>query len=157
MSADDHLSLPQFGSLEQRLIQQRSVWSTPANEHHVQRVVDEHSRTAPPLYRGIPVSEHRSYLDPSKVKVGDQMHLPVSSFTEDRDHAVEFAHGDDAEHQGNYTPVMLHVEQGRGVPTHHVSNMPWEREWLSHGQFEVTGLGHDAENGIEHVIKLRQR
>jgi hypothetical protein len=155
MSAGDHLSLPQFGESEKRLITQRSVWANDHNDQHVQRVLDSHARPAPDLYRGIAVSAHRTYLDPAKVNVGDRMHLPVSSFTDDHSTAVDFAHGDPDEHQHEYTPTMLHVTGGRGVPVHHVSNLPWEREWLSHGQFEVTGKGSDPDNDIDHVIHLR--
>jgi len=152
-----NLSLPQFGQHEQRLLQQRSVWQTPANEHHVADLVDRHSRPAPTLYRGIPVSEHRNYFDPTSTKVGDRLHLPVSSFTEDRDTAADFAHGDPDEHGHAYTPVMLRVKGAQGTPTHHVSNMPWEKEWLSRGQFEVTKISRDEEHDIPHVFHLQQR
>lgn len=146
---------PQFDPFEQKMLRQRSVYQSPANEHHVRNLVDKHAVDAPTLYRGIPVSEHRNYLDPHALQVGQRIHLPVSSFTSDPETAHEFAHGDPEEHHENYTPTMLRVEGGRGVPTDHVSNMPWEHEWLSHGHFEVTHKTADPEHEIEHVIHLR--
>lgn len=154
MSGQDHLNGAQFSTFEQRLLNQRSVWED-GNDDHIARIVDRHATDAPTLYRGVAVSSARNYLDPEKVQVGHRMSLPVSSFSSDPDVAHEFAHGDPDEHNGRYTPTMLRVEGARGLSTEHVSNMPWEHEWLSHGQFEVTHKGSDPDNDIAHVIGLR--
>lgn len=149
---------PQFAKHEADLIRRRSVWQEAGNEHHVQGIVDKHSTDAPDLYRGISVSPTaHNYIDPSKVKVGDRLHLPVSSFTSDRETGVNFAHAadNDENHHGDYTPVLFHAQGARGVNVEHASNMPWEKEWLSHGQFEVTHKTSDPDNNIPHVIGLR--
>lgn len=143
---------PQFAPHEARILQQRSVWQG-GNEHHVSDIVDRHAAPAPTLYRGVSVSSERNYFDPSSVTVGSRMHLPPSSFSEDHDTALEFAHADDGERP--YKSTMLRLDGGHGVNMSSVSNMPWEREWLSKGQFEVTHVGSDPDNAIDHEIHLR--
>lgn len=146
---------PQFDRHEADLVRRRSVWQEPGNEHHIDRLLEKHGQEAPDLYRGIAVTASRNYLDPHKTQVGDRLHLPVSSFSSDRDTAVEFAHGDPEEHGHNYTPVMLHAQGARGVDISHASNLPWEKEWLSKGQFEVVKKSADPDNDIGHVFHLR--
>jgi hypothetical protein len=67
---------------------------------------------------------------------------------------VGFAHAGDEE-SGDYRPVVLRAEGFVGRTWLNNSNMPWEKEWLSHGQFGVIHKASDPEHDVEHEIHLR--
>ena len=146
MTAADNLSLPQFSSLERKVLTQRSVWDEPANAHHVAALVERHTTKAPTLHRGV------AGMDATGLKEGASMSIPhPASFSTDPDTAADFALGDNShDHR-----TVFHVSGAAGVPVHHVSNIPHEQEWLARGEFTVARVVHAPEDDVNHHVWLR--
>lgn len=133
--------------LETRLLTQRSVWQTPANEHLLTEGIKRNLEPAPVLYRGLPAAFNQS------IKVGSRITLPTSSFSDDFEVARQFAWGENNDAE---TTTLLMLDGALAAHTASISNMPWEGEWLTPpGTYEVTKIDSDPENEIDHVIHLR--
>jgi hypothetical protein len=127
---------------------------------------------APQLYRGLSMDHAAAHA----LQPGSDLHLPMSSFTENEHIAHTFADrgvasaGSGVKHQANkllgaqYGPkqasphkVILRVNPGSAHVNLTHAGLPAQREWVGGGHYKVAsvehGFGHSIVN-VEHIARL---
>lgn len=133
-------------------IMQEIAADDPLIQNHATQLTQAISEAAPntvPLTRGTSLPADSEIL--AKARSGEPFTLPLSSFSEDPNIANSFGNGAAAE--SHDSKVIFHLEPGSAQAvnaTGEISAYPFEKEWLTAGDFKASSVTTDAD-GTTHV------